>query len=56
MKDFHDTNVMGLTGIVNINIQNVGKLPYVIMPLMQNGDLKSFVEENDVITNIYFGF
>ena len=50
MKDFDHENVMNLIGIVNIDENNLGKMPYVIMPLMHNGDLKSFVMDHKVIS------
>ena len=44
MKDFHHPNVLTLYGVVIL--QNK---PYVLLPLMENGDLQSFVRNTQVV-------
>ena len=44
MKDFDHANVLSLLGVT---VQN--DRPYVILPLMEHGDLKNYVSKHDKV-------
>ena len=45
MSDFNHEHVLGLTGVV---IR--GNHPYVVLPFMENGDLKTFISNDDNVS------
>lgn len=42
MSQFHHDHVLGLTGVVVRDNH-----PYVVLPFMENGDLKSFISNDE---------
>jgi serine/threonine protein kinase len=49
MKDFAHPNVLMLSGVV---VDNGSDLPLIVLPYMDNGDLKSFVA-NDPYVSVF---
>ena len=43
MKDFKHKNVLGLVGI-SVGVTDNVTAPYIILPYMVNGDLKSYLQ------------
>ena len=43
MKDFKHRNVLGLVG-VSVGVTDDVTAPYIILPYMANGDLKSYLQ------------
>ena len=48
MIDFKHENVLSLIGIVF----QLGERPLVVLPLMENGDLHSFIKKDDIVSKI----
>ena len=47
MIDFKHENVLSLIGI----IYERGERPLVVLPLMENGDLHSFIKRDDIVSD-----
>ena len=47
MKDFKHRNVLGLVG-VSVGVEDDKAIPYIILPFMENGDLKGYLKEKRV--------
>ena len=47
MKDFKHRNVLGLVG-VSVGIEDNKAIPYIILPFMENGDLKGYLKEKRI--------
>ena len=47
MKDFKHRNILGLVG-VSVGVEDDKAIPYIILPFMENGDLKGFLKEKRV--------
>ena len=52
MKDFDHPNVLGLIGLT---FDPEGS-PLVVLPLMKNGDLKSFLKKTTMVRSFFFSF
>ena len=47
MKDFKHRNILGLVG-VSVGVEDDKAIPYIILPFMENGDLKGYLKEKRV--------
>ena len=47
MKDFKHRNVLGLIG-VSVGTEDDKAIPYIILPFMENGDLKGYLKEKRI--------
>ena len=47
MKGFMHRNVLGLVG-VSVGIEDDKAIPYIILPFMENGDLKGYLKEKRI--------
>jgi len=43
MKEFDHPNVLSVLG-VSLNTDNSGRLPFIVLPFMANGDLKTYLK------------
>ena len=47
MKAFKHRNILGLVG-VSVGVEDDKAIPYIILPFMENGDLKGYLKEKRV--------